>query len=87
MKLAGKIKFWNEKKGFGFISNGGKQDIFLEGWDLKDGSTPKSGDRVEFEVEPTEKGFRARNAGLVRKQVKREPVGQQRFTGPMDHNY
>ena len=35
MKLTGKIKFWNEKKGYGFIENGDKQDIFVDGWDLK----------------------------------------------------
>ena len=86
MKLTGKIKFWNEKKGYGFIENGDKQDIFVDGWDLKDGSKPKQGDLYEFEAEPAEKGIRARKASKV-KQQKQGPDQPRRFSGPMDHNY
>ena len=82
-RLIGKIKFWNEKKGYGFIENGDKQDIYLDGWDVKDGSTPKPGKLYEFEAEPAEKGIRARKA----REVKREKPKRNTFTGPMDHNY
>ena len=86
VKLTGKIKFWIDKKGYGFIENGYKQDIFIDGWDIKDGTTPKQGDVYEFEAEAAEKGIRARKASLVKKPSEGR-AQQKRFTGPMDHNY
>ena len=51
---------WEPKKGFGFIGNGNRKDIFVEGWDIVNSETPKPGTSVEFEIEATAKGLRAR---------------------------
>ena len=51
----GTIKFFNESKGFGFItpSNGGK-DVFVHSSDLMD--NVREGDKVSFEIEDSPKG-------------------------------
>jgi CspA family cold shock protein len=58
----GTIKWFDNKKGFGFITpEGGGQDVFVhfsciggEGF-----KTLEEGDRVEFEAAPSDKGLKA----------------------------
>jgi len=58
----GTIKWFDNKKGFGFIAqDGGGQDVFvhfscIEGEGFK---TLEEGDRVEFEVANSDKGLKA----------------------------
>ena len=54
----GTVKWFNDKKGFGFITRDGGDDLFvhfnsIEGNGFK---TLKENDKVEFEVVKTEKG-------------------------------
>ncbi len=49
MKLRGKIKFWSEAKGFGFIQTDGNADMFFHKDDLE-GLTPEKFVRVNFEL-------------------------------------
>ena len=56
----GKVKFFNESKGFGFIcDNESGQDIFVHSTGLKD--SIREGDEVEFEVANGKKGLNAVN--------------------------
>ena len=57
----GTVKFYNEAKGFGFITpdNGGK-DLFVHSTAVQNGPI-KEGDKVEFEIGSSEKGPRAEN--------------------------
>jgi len=57
----GVIKWFNEKKGYGFISNEEGGDVFVHYTGiLGDGyRTLNEGDRVEFEIETSDKGPRA----------------------------
>lgn len=47
----GTVKFFNDDKGFGFITpeNGG-QDVFVHVSSLQSGSSLREGDKVSFEV-------------------------------------
>ena len=63
---SGTVKWFNEAKGFGFISQEGGEDVFvhfssIQGEGFK---TLAEGDRVEFEVTRGPKGLQA---GSVRK--------------------
>ncbi|HMB19949.1 MAG TPA: cold-shock protein [Spirochaetota bacterium] len=57
----GSVKWFNEKKGFGFISKEDGTDVFVHYTGIQgDGfKTLKEGDPVEFEIENSEKGPRA----------------------------
>ena len=60
---SGKIKWFDNKKGFGFIAQNSGQDVFVHhtaiaGQGFK---TFNEGDIVSFEVVPGEKGLKAEN--------------------------
>ncbi|MCB2376006.1 MULTISPECIES: cold-shock protein [Hymenobacter] len=60
----GIIKFFNEAKGFGFITpDGGGEDIFVHATGLK--QPVRDADRVEFEVQQGKKGLNAVSVRLV----------------------
>jgi cold shock protein len=63
----GTVKWFNDSKGFGFISQEGGEDVFVHHTAIQmDGFRSLSeGDRVEFEVVKGPKGLQAQN---VRKQ-------------------
>jgi len=62
MELSGVVKFFNEQKGFGFISSEGK-DVFVHLSGLKD--PIKEGDNVTFEMIDSDKGPKANNVRVV----------------------
>ncbi len=60
---SGTVKWFNGSKGFGFITKDDGTDIFVH-FSAIAGDGYKSleeGDKVEFEVEETDKGFQAAN--------------------------
>lgn len=64
----GKVKWFNEKKGFGFISaETGEGDVFVHYSDIQASGFKnlKENESVEFEVEKTDKGLRAKNVRTV----------------------
>lgn len=63
----GTVKWFNESKGFGFITQEGGEDVFVhytaivgEGF-----RTLKEGSRVQFEVERGPKGLQAKNVKQI----------------------
>lgn len=56
----GKVRFYDEEKGFGFISSEDGQDVFLHASALPQGAeAPKAGARLEFGVADGRKGPQA----------------------------
>ncbi len=63
----GRVKWFNEKKGFGFISRDGGDDVFVHFSAIKrDGfKSLYEGDEVEFEVIQGPKGPQATNVVVL----------------------
>ncbi len=57
----GTVKWFNEKKGYGFISQEGGPDVFVHFSSIEDEGfkTLKEGESVEFEIEEDAKGMKA----------------------------
>jgi len=62
--MKGTIKFFNDIKGFGFITEeGSAKDHFVHKTGLVD--EVHEGDEVEFELESTDKGMKAINVKVL----------------------
>ncbi len=66
-----RVKWFNDAKGYGFIENGNKEDIFVHYSAIKrDGYKTLSQDQlVEFDLVETTKGFQAKNVKLKEEQT------------------
>jgi CspA family cold shock protein len=64
----GVVKWFNEKKNYGFIESNGQEDIFFHGSSIADHGffgLAKS-DRVTFDVKETQRGRQAVNVKVMR---------------------
>jgi len=59
--MKGKIKWYNSRKGYGFIEGEDKKDIFVHRDSIPDGTVLNEGDQVEYEIEDSDKGPKATN--------------------------
>jgi cold shock protein len=66
-KHEGKVKWYNEARGFGFIGREGQPDVFMHVSALKKAGLPeiKEGDPVRFRVETTQRGQQACDIELI----------------------
>ena len=57
--MKGKVKWYNIRKGYGFISGEDDEDVFVHNTDVPEGTLLKEEDEVEYKVEKTDKGLKA----------------------------
>ncbi len=65
--MQGKVKWFNQEKGYGFIEVEGDKDVFVHYSAIQqDGfKTLKEGDSVEFDVVEGQKGPQAENVTII----------------------
>ena len=61
----GTVKFFNEQKGFGFITPPDGDDVFVHASNIVGGATLTEGQTVKYEVAPGRKGPEAINVKAV----------------------
>jgi CspA family cold shock protein len=64
---SGKVKWFDNKKGFGFIAQDSGQDVFVHHTSITGPGfkTLNEGDEVSFDVVPSDKGLKAQNVQRV----------------------
>ena len=66
--IQGTVKWFNESKGFGFLSHEGGPDVFVHHSEIRAEGyrSLNEGDKVQFEITQSPKGPRAANVTLIR---------------------
>lgn len=63
--MKGTVKWYNTQKGYGFLQpnddNENRGDIFIHRSDIPEGIKLYDNDKVEFDIEETDRGLQAKN--------------------------
>jgi len=59
--MKGKVKWYNPRKGYGFIQGEDGKDVFVHQTDVPPGTYLNEEDPVEYETEETDRGAKAKN--------------------------
>ncbi|MFH1439586.1 MAG: cold shock domain-containing protein [Candidatus Woesearchaeota archaeon] len=65
--MEGKVKWYNRKKGYGFIESDDGDEYFVHHSAVSGGVFLRDNDKVSFEGADTERGKQAQNVVLVQK--------------------
>ena len=65
--MEGVVKWFNTRKGFGFIKGDDNEDYFVHHSALSQGTFLRDNDRVAFEPAQTDKGKQAKDVKLLQK--------------------
>lgn len=69
--MTGKVKWFNDEKGFGFIEYRDNDDIFVHYSSIRDKGHKSlvQGEYVEFELVKTDSGYKAKNVISVKEDI------------------
>ena len=59
--MKGTVKWYNDMKGFGFITGEDGKETFVHRTSIPTGTNLREGDHVEYQIEDSERGQRATN--------------------------
>ncbi len=59
--MEGTVKWYNPRKGYGFISGEDGKDVFVHRSSLPEGTYLNEGDKVYYQLEDSERGPQATN--------------------------
>jgi len=76
--MQGTVKFFNRKKGFGFISGEDGKDYFVHFTALAKGTFIRDNDVVSFDTGEGERGLKAENVQLIKKASEMEGAAPRR---------
>jgi CspA family cold shock protein len=67
LKLIGEVKWFNHKKGYGFLTKADGQEVFFHRSDVvgRELALIKDGSQVEFQIRRTDKGLEAFNVSVL----------------------
>ena len=67
--MKGTVKWYNYRKGYGFIQSDDSKEVFVHRTALPLGLTIDENDAVEFEIEESDRGLQATNVKKVTKSL------------------
>lgn len=70
--MKGRVKFFNEMKGFGFIEADDGKEYFVHQTGLSEGVNLQENDRVSFDVVEGDRGPKAVNVSLANDEASKE---------------
>ncbi len=59
--MKGTVKWYNDMKGFGFLTGEDGKDTYVHRTAIPAGASLHEGDQVEYQIEETDRGTRATN--------------------------
>jgi CspA family cold shock protein len=59
--MKGTVKWYNPRKGYGFIQGEDEKEVFVHRSAIPNGTDLNDGDKVEYEIEDTERGPSAKD--------------------------
>ena len=60
-KMKGTMKWYNARKGYGFVRGEDEKEVFVHQSALPEGTNLNEGDQISYDVENSEKGLQAKN--------------------------
>jgi len=63
--MKGKVKMFNAARSFGFITGDDGKDVYVHTSAIEGGAALAAGDAVEYEVESSDRGPRAKNVKKI----------------------
>jgi len=82
--MEGTVKFFNRKKGFGFVHGDDGNDYFVHFTALPRGLFLRDNDKVSFDTEESDRGLKATNVNILEKGSERTDLPEEGEEAPAE---